>query len=89
MKKSLSSPGYHVTEIPKGTLGKSNKILEETLELIDAEKQNCKVMAIIELSDLVGAIHAYLQESHPSISFQDLEKMSVITRRAFENGHRK
>ena len=81
-------PGYHVTEIPKGTLGSSSKLLEEVLELIDAEKQDCKIMALIELADLVGALHLYLEKNAAGISLGDLEKFSAITRRAFENGHR-
>ena len=81
-------PGYHVTEIPKGEIGSSSKLLEEVLELIDAEKQECKIMALIELSDLVGAIRIYLERHAQGIDLADLEKMSSITRRAFENGHR-
>jgi phosphoribosyl-ATP pyrophosphohydrolase len=84
----LPNPGYHLTEIPKGELGTSSKILEEVLELIDAEKQECKIMTLIELSDLVGAISIYLERHASGISMNDLEKMSSITRRAFENGRR-
>ena len=84
----VPNPGYHVTEIPKGELGSSSKLLEEVLELIDAERQECKIMALIELSDLVGAIRLYLQHNAPGITVEDLEKMSSITMRAFENGRR-
>jgi phosphoribosyl-ATP pyrophosphohydrolase len=80
--------GYHVVSIPKGSLGLSDKILEEVLELIDAEKQSCKIMALLELSDLVGAIQAYLEKNHPDFLLKDLEIMSSITRRVFKNGHR-
>ena len=66
-----------------------HQILEEVLELIDAEKQECKVMAIIELSDLIGAIEEYLRVNTKNISLRDLEKMAHITKRAFDNGHRK
>ena len=83
-----TNPGYHVTEIPKGTIGSSSKLLEEVLELIDAEKQDCKIMGLIELSDLVGAIHLYLEKNAPGIDLADLQTFSTITRRAFENGHR-
>jgi phosphoribosyl-ATP pyrophosphohydrolase len=88
MEKNNQKPGYHVSEIPKGTLGDSSKILEEVLELIDAEKQESKVMALVELSDLVGAIRAYLAKHASNISLRDLETMSAITKRAFDNGHR-
>ena len=80
--------GYHLTEIEKGVLGDSSKILEEILELQDAEKQDCKVMALVELSDLIGAVMAYLEKHHAGIELYDLESMALITKRAFENGRR-
>jgi hypothetical protein len=88
MHPPTTQPGYHVTEIPKGTLGSSSKLLEEVLELIDAEKQESKIMALVELSDLVGAIRLYLENHAAGITLKDLETFSDITRRAFENGHR-
>lgn len=88
MHSPTTQPGYHVTEIPKGALGSSSKLLEEVLELIDAEKQESKIMALVELSDLVGAIRLYLENHAEGISLKDLETFSNITRRAFENGHR-
>jgi hypothetical protein len=45
-------------------------------------------MALLELSDLVGAIQAYLEKNHPDFLLKDLEIMSSITRRVFKNGHR-
>jgi len=81
-------PGYHVTRIPKGELGEPSKILEETLEFMDAVKQDCAVMALVELSDLQGAISAWLSENHPSMTLSDLKTMASITERAFRNGHR-
>lgn len=81
--------GYHITEIKKGEIGESSKILEEVHELQDAEIQNCKIMALVELSDLIGAIQLYLEKHHPDTSLEDLVKMSFITRRAFESGSRK
>lgn len=82
------NPGYHLREIPRGIVGESSKILEEILELQDAESQECKVMALVELSDLIGAIALYLEKHHPETSLEDLVVMSQITRRAFKNGHR-
>lgn len=87
--KKPRKPGYHLSAIPRGEIGYSSKILEEVLELMDAEKQGSKVMALIELSDIVGAIQAYLKVQAKGFTFKDLEAMSEITRRAFENGHRK
>ena len=87
--EKLSKPGYHITPIQKGTLGESSKILEEVHELIDAELQGCKVMAILELADLLGAIEAYLENTKYGVTLEDLRLMSSITKRAFLNGHRK
>lgn len=85
----IQKAGYHITHIQKGVLGESSKILEEVHELVDAEKQGCKVMAILELADLIGAIEAYLERHAKNIHLQDLIKMASITKRAFVNGHRK
>lgn len=77
--------GYHITEIPKGTHGLFDKILEEAMEFVDANKQNCKIMELVELSDLYGAIEAYLQINHPTVTMDDLKIMSDITKRAFKD----
>lgn len=84
-----NKPGYHINKIPKGTLGESSKILEEVLELQDAEEQDCKIMQLVELSDLIGAIEEYLRKKFHTVTLQDLIKMSSVTRRAFVNGYRK
>ncbi|AUS02889.1 hypothetical protein NVP2275O_308 [Vibrio phage 2.275.O._10N.286.54.E11] len=84
----MNNPGYHVTLIDKGSLGELSKILEEINEAIDAEKQGCKIMTLIELSDMIGATKRYLEKHHPDITLDDLLTMADITRRAFENGHR-
>ena len=88
-KELVQKPGYHISPIPKGKLGQSSKILEEVLELIDAEKQGCMLMALLELSDIIGAMRAYLAAHARGLTFDDLAKMSDITKRAFDNGHRK
>ncbi len=80
--------GYHIKDIEKGVLGEASKIREETEEFLDALDQESSVMALVELSDLIGAIHAYLRKHHPSIKIDDLIKMSDITARAFISGHR-
>jgi hypothetical protein len=79
--------GYHLTEIKKGILGKSSKIQEELDELVDAELQNNKILALVELSDLYGALEAVA--SSYNCSMDDLKKMSDATKRAFTSGHRK
>jgi phosphoribosyl-ATP pyrophosphohydrolase len=81
-------PGYHITVIKKGVLGESSKILEEVEELIDAEKQESKLMALIELADVIGAVESYLEKKKYGMTIDDLIKMSHITKRAFVNGHR-
>jgi hypothetical protein len=80
--------GYHLHNIRKGKLGDSSKIREEVDELIDAEAQGCKIMALVELSDMVGAIELYLAKHFPGMTLRDLETMSHITQRAFKNGFR-
>jgi hypothetical protein len=83
-----SNKGYHITPIEKGIYGEISKILEEVQELSDAKLQCNEVMILVELADLYGAMEAYLLQHHPSISMQDLQKMSEATKRAFQNGHR-
>ena len=88
MTEHSKKPGYHLSEIQKGEVGESSKLLEEVLELQDAERQGCKIMALIELSDLIGAVDVYVERHHPDTTFDDLVIMAKITRRAFDNGHR-
>lgn len=85
----LERAGYHLTRIPKGKLGDISKIEEELLEMKDAEDQGCHIMVLQEMSDMVGAMMAYLFENIPGIDIEDLVKMARVTKRAFENGERK
>jgi len=80
--------GYHITKIEKGVIGEASKIAEEVSEFMDAIQQNVQVMALVELADLLGAIEAWLQKYHPSITLDDLRAMSFVTKRAFLNGYR-
>jgi len=82
----MEKPGYHINKIEKGELGKTSKIQEEVYELIDAEKQGSKIMQLVELSDLYGAIESYCETLN--ISMEELKKFSDITKRAFKNGRR-
>lgn len=84
----MSSAGYHVNKIQKGTLGEISKIEEELNELKDAQAQGAKIMELVELSDMIGAIELYLEKNHAGTTLDDLIKMKNITKRAFENGHR-
>jgi hypothetical protein len=80
--------GYHVRKIKPGQIGEKSKIREELEEFLDALEQDNPVMALVELSDMVGAIEHYLEKYHPSISLQDLITMAKTTRGAFEDGTR-
>lgn len=80
--------GYHLKSIPKGILGEFSKIKEEFLEFEEALDQNNPVMALVELSDLLGAIERYALEMH-NISLADLISMKEATARAFESGDRR
>lgn len=79
--------GYHKTHIPKGVLGEISKISEEYYELEDAFNQDCKVLMICELCDMIGAIEAYAKNFN--LSLQDLINMKNLTKSAFEEGKRK
>lgn len=81
-------PGYHLASIPKGQVGELSKILEELHEAMDAEAQGSKIMLLVELSDLYGALQLYLGKYFPNMNMKDLETMSSITQRAFISGQR-
>jgi hypothetical protein len=85
---SVPRPGYHLRAIARGRLGELSKIQEELDEAHDAWAQGSKVMALVELSDLVGALEAVLVKHFPGMTLTDLQHFAGITRRAFENGHR-
>lgn len=85
---SKNNHGYHITVIPRGVYGDSSKIVEELNEFLDAEEQGVSLMALQELSDIIGAIDGYLKHHHPSINLSDLVKMSEVTTRAFQSGQR-
>lgn len=79
--------GYHKNEIVKGKLGFLSKIREELDEAEDAESQGIKLMMLIELSDIIGAIKAVAEQNGSSLI--DLLKMQEATERAFKSGERK
>jgi hypothetical protein len=54
--------GYHLYEIPKGQMGQYSKVTEEFMEFQDALTQECSIMAILELADLVGSAKYYFFE---------------------------
>jgi hypothetical protein len=82
--------GYHLSDIPHGKYGELSKVIEEALELKDAMEQGQKLMCLIELSDILGAIEGYLEKHYDKkITISDLLNMSYATKRAFESGERK
>lgn len=78
--------GYHVNPIQKGVLGEFSKIEEEFFEAQDAELQQNKLMLLLELSDLLGAIEAYAERHN--LTLDDLIVMKDATKRAFRSGRR-
>lgn len=83
-----SRPGYHLRDIKKGKIGEVSKIVEEAEELLDAHEQGVKVMELVELSDLYGAMVRYLEKHHTGMTMKDVKKMHKVTRRAFDNNRR-
>ena len=78
--------GYHNIEIPKGKLGCFSKIEEEFLEAKDAFYSGNAVMVLLELSDMLGAIEAFVEKYNMSLG--DLIIMNEATKRAFKDGSR-
>jgi hypothetical protein len=64
--------GYHIREIKKGIVGEFSKISEEFLEFEDAVEQASVVMALVELSDLIGAIEAFFAKKQKQNFFNEL-----------------
>lgn len=80
--------GYHINKINKGILGEFSKVQEEWEELMDARQQGGKVLELCELSDLYGAIDAYLRSEY-TMTIDDIKTMSDMTVSAFREGSRK
>jgi hypothetical protein len=53
--------GYHLQTIKKGKLGTVSKIQEELDEAVDSLNQRVKIMLLVELSDLIGAVKLVAQ----------------------------
>lgn len=83
------SAGYHLASIPRGVYGEASKIYEEVAEFKDACEQGLRVMELAELSDVMGAVRGYLAKHWPGIALSDLERMALVTERAFKSGQRK
>lgn len=79
---------YHKSKIEKGVYGHFSKIKEEFQELQDAIDQQDKILTLVELSDLIGAIEGFV-EFELKMSLNDLLKFKELTKHAFTSGHRK
>jgi hypothetical protein len=79
--------GYHLREIKRGVFGEASKITEEHEEFVESLEQNNPIMALVELSDLVGAIEAYIAKKH-NMTLDALLNMKEATARSFKVGHR-
>lgn len=81
--------GYHKRKIKKGIYGDVSKIQEEIEELLDALEQSNRIMALVELSDLVASMQGFLDKNFPGFTIDDLIIMAKATDSAFKEGIRK
>ncbi len=79
--------GYHLRDIPRGEFGEVSKIREEFEEFLESLEQNNPIMALVELSDMIGAIEGYA-EKHHNIKLDDIIALKTATHRAFKSGSR-
>ncbi len=86
---SLAPKGYHEKDIPLSEFESADKIYEEVLEFRDSLNQGVKIMSLLELSDIMGAIEGYIEKNFPELSLDDLLKMKEATRKTFKSGMRK
>jgi hypothetical protein len=77
------NPGYHVNVIDKGVYGQFSKVAEEFQEVQDAWEQNCSIMALVELSDLLGAMEAFYPNLHKHIK----QASELLLHRVVQNKH--
>lgn len=78
--------GYHKIKIEKGEIGEFSKIREEFEELQDAVGQGDSLLTLCELSDLFGAMEAYIKRWN--LTMEDLKSFSDKTKEAFKEGSR-
>lgn len=78
---------YHINKIPRGNYGDISKVQEEVCEFIDAKEQNVRIMEMLELSDIYGALEAVANTYN--LTMEDLKAMSDRTKESFNSGERK
>lgn len=80
--------GYHKRAIVvQGTFGEVSKIEEELDELKEALEQDNKILALVEISDLYGALEAVAERL--GVNMEDVKRMAAATKRSFQSGERK
>lgn len=82
----LAAGGYHLRHIPKGILGQPSKIREELEELEDASIQGNRILQLVELSDIVGAVKHFA--GTVGTTLEECVAMADATERAFTAGER-
>ena len=95
LKQRSQSTNYCAKRIRKDISGTSKIIRKEIRAFQLAERRGSlnKVSARNKLARVYGAMELYLRSNYPGMyftdmTFVDLQAMSRVTRRAFENGHR-
>lgn len=78
MAESNGKPRFHRRDIKRGKYGELSKVLEEVEEAIDAEEQDHRLMLLIELSDIVGAIEGVLKKKNYNHTIEDLIKFARL-----------
>lgn len=79
--------GYHLRPIiVQGTFGETSKIKEELDELEEALEQDNKILALVEIADLYGALEAVAEKL--GVTMDDVKKMAAATKRSFQSGER-
>ncbi len=78
--------GYHVTQIKKSGILSPYKLVEETIEFVDALASGNKIMALVELSDLYGMVK--LMANQLDATIEDIAIMSNTTTNAFSDNTR-
>lgn len=83
---AMAKDGYHLRHIPKGILGEVSKIREEVEELEDATIQGNRILQLVELSDIIGAVRHFAVAKGTTL--EECVAMADATERAFKAGQR-
>lgn len=78
--------GYHVTAIKKSGVLSPYKLVEESIEFVDALASGNRIMAMVELSDLYGMVKQ--MANRLNVTIEDIDAMSKATTDAFTSKSR-